>query len=172
MTLPPPPILFCHGLESSPQGAKVVALRDAGHSVDAPDFQAMPLQARVEKLLHVLSRYPSPPLVIGSSYGGLAALCAYTLRTERGEPSGNLLLCAPALGLKEPPADRLEFVTPTPTVVLHGVRDEVVPIAHSREFAAASPHRQLVEVDDDHRLSRSMPVLLELVRKLGVGAGR
>lgn len=47
-----------------------------------------------------------------------------------------------------------------PTLILHGRRDEVVPIAHSRELAARSPHVRLVELDDGHELIASLPTLL------------
>ena len=46
------------------------------------------------------------------------------------------------------------------TLILHGVRDEVVPIARSREFAAINDQVELVELDDDHELIASLPRLL------------
>jgi pimeloyl-ACP methyl ester carboxylesterase len=47
-----------------------------------------------------------------------------------------------------------------PTLILHGTRDDVVPIAHSRAFAADRPHVRLVELDDGHELVASLPRLL------------
>jgi pimeloyl-ACP methyl ester carboxylesterase len=47
-----------------------------------------------------------------------------------------------------------------PTLILHGVRDEVVSIAHSRTFARGKPHVRLVELDDGHDLLASLPRLL------------
>jgi len=44
---------------------------------------------------------------------------------------------------------------PCPTLIVHGVRDETVPIASSREYAAQRPHLRLLEVDDDHSLGAS-----------------
>lgn len=46
-----------------------------------------------------------------------------------------------------------------PTLVLHGTRDEVVPIAGSRAWVAAHPNARLVEVDDDHALAASLSTL-------------
>lgn len=43
-----------------------------------------------------------------------------------------------------------------PTLILHGTRDEVVPIASSRAYAAAHANVRLVEVDDDHGLLASV----------------
>ncbi|MEO8700802.1 MAG: YqiA/YcfP family alpha/beta fold hydrolase [Kofleriaceae bacterium] len=47
-----------------------------------------------------------------------------------------------------------------PTLILHGTRDTVVPIEHSRRFVEATPHVRLVELDDDHDLIRSLPTIL------------
>jgi pimeloyl-ACP methyl ester carboxylesterase len=47
-----------------------------------------------------------------------------------------------------------------PTLILHGVHDEAVPIALSREFAAGRPNVRLIELDDGHELIASLPRLL------------
>jgi pimeloyl-ACP methyl ester carboxylesterase len=47
-----------------------------------------------------------------------------------------------------------------PTLILHGTRDDVVPVAHSRQFAAGKRHVHLVEIDDTHELVASLPRLL------------
>jgi pimeloyl-ACP methyl ester carboxylesterase len=46
-----------------------------------------------------------------------------------------------------------------PTLVVHGTRDDVVPIEGSRRWAAGKRHVRLVEVDDDHELLRSLGVV-------------
>ncbi len=46
---------------------------------------------------------------------------------------------------------------PCPTRIVHGRRDEVVPVETSRAYAATHPDRvTLVEVDDDHGLAASL----------------
>jgi pimeloyl-ACP methyl ester carboxylesterase len=47
-----------------------------------------------------------------------------------------------------------------PTLIIHGVNDEVVPVDHSRRFAEGKRHVRLVEVDDDHELAASIPTIL------------
>ena len=47
-----------------------------------------------------------------------------------------------------------------PTLILHGTRDDVVPIERSRTCAAGKPHVRLVELDDGHELVASLPTLL------------
>jgi pimeloyl-ACP methyl ester carboxylesterase len=47
-----------------------------------------------------------------------------------------------------------------PTLVVHGVHDETVPVERAREFARNRPCVQLVEVDDGHDLAASIPRIL------------
>jgi pimeloyl-ACP methyl ester carboxylesterase len=47
-----------------------------------------------------------------------------------------------------------------PTLILHGTRDDVVPIERSRTFAHGRPNVTLVELDDGHELVASLPQLL------------
>src|SRR5688500_11362444 len=47
-----------------------------------------------------------------------------------------------------------------PTLILHGLHDEVVPIERSRTFAEGKPHVRLVELADGHELVASLPTLL------------
>lgn len=45
---------------------------------------------------------------------------------------------------------------PCPTKILHGRRDETVPVETSRRYAAERPHVELIELDDDHALTDSI----------------
>lgn len=56
-------------------------------------------------------------------------------------------------GSKQPPRPRVQCGT----LILHGVRDEVVPIETSRSYAAETPGVTLVELDDVHALVDSLP---------------
>lgn len=47
-----------------------------------------------------------------------------------------------------------------PVTIVHGVRDEVVDVGLSRQWAAGRSHVRLVEVDDDHELRASIPRIL------------
>jgi len=57
-----------------------------------------------------------------------------------------------------------------PTLIFHGVRDDVVPVAGSRAFAAGRADVTLVELDDDHQLVASLPALLDGTAALLVGS--
>lgn len=45
---------------------------------------------------------------------------------------------------------------PHPVLVLHGTRDETVPIEESRRFLKANPEARLVELEDDHSLLETL----------------
>lgn len=46
-----------------------------------------------------------------------------------------------------------------PTLIVHGTRDDVVDVDLSRAWAARKRHVRLVEVDDGHELTQSLPVI-------------
>ena len=162
-------VIFCHGLESAPHGRKYLALREAGFAVTAPDFRNMNLAARVDTLTAVLASADEEPTLVGSSYGGLTALCASILHSERGGAVRGLVLCAPALARAEEPAATMALVPPAPTTVIHGTRDDVIPIGVSRAFAAEHPSVHLIEVDDGHRLAESLAVIVAATRAIAAG---
>lgn len=159
------PLIFCHGLESSPHGRKYQALLAAGLDPISPDFQGQHLAARVLTLLPVLRAHEGA-VVVGSSYGGITALCAAIQHVEAGGRVRGLVLCAPALARFEPPADRMRLYPPAPTIIIHGRHDDVVPAQVSVEFAAENPEVRLELVDDDHRLAASMDRIVLAAREL------
>jgi len=64
-----------------------------------------------------------------------------------------------------------------PMLIVHGRRDETVPVAHSRDYAAAFPDRvRLVEVDADHDLNAHLDLIWEqataFLSETGGGIGR
>jgi alpha-beta hydrolase superfamily lysophospholipase len=115
-------------------------------------------------------------VVVGSSYGGITALCAAIRVVEAGGTVAGLVLCAPALGRAEPPATEMELYPPVSTTIIHGSRDQVVPVELSRAFAAAHPEVDLIEVDDEHRLADSLDRIVDATRRAiqraGGSAGR
>lgn len=50
-----------------------------------------------------------------------------------------------------------EIQRPIPTLILHGIKDEVIPIQASRDFAATRPWVNLIELDSDHSLINVLP---------------
>ncbi|HIK28695.1 MAG: alpha/beta fold hydrolase [Oscillatoriaceae bacterium SKW80] len=50
-----------------------------------------------------------------------------------------------------------------PTLILHGVDDEVIPIQASRDFAAERPWVKLLEIDSDHALGNVQAEIWEAI---------
>ncbi|HET6582240.1 MAG TPA: histidine kinase dimerization/phospho-acceptor domain-containing protein, partial [Nannocystaceae bacterium] len=163
-------VLFAHGLESGPWGRKSHALREAGHDVVAPDCRTLDLSARVTVLLESLRVADPLPTVVGSSFGGIAALLAVVWAAREGLVVPGLVLCAPALAVPVPTRWQAPLAPPCPTVILHGRNDTVVPIDDSRRFA--DEHGvELVELDDDHPLAGSIDRVLAAVERVGRDEG-
>lgn len=160
------PLVFAHGLESAPIGRKSQALIDAGYPVLAPDGRGLDLAGRIDGLLSVLDELDEAPLLVGSSFGGIAGLVAAIMAAERGRGVRGLVLCAPALQLPPPPGTVEGLSRPAPTIIVHGTRDEVIPIELSRAFVREHGG-ELREVDDDHGLgSAGLEVILAAVAEL------
>jgi hypothetical protein len=50
-----------------------------------------------------------------------------------------------------------QLLRPVPTLIFHGHKDEVIPIASTRDYAHERPWVQLIELDSDHALTDVMP---------------
>lgn len=143
-------VVFSHGKESGPWGTKISALaeiaRAEGYEVDSVDYRGIddPHQ-RVTRLLAYCRDFQGRLVLVGSSMGGHVSTAASRLLRTAG-----LFLMAPAFyvpGFEEQtpqPAD-------CPIAIVHGWRDEVVPVENSFRFARE--HRATLHVlDTDHRM--------------------
>ena len=155
-------VVFSHGKESGPWGAKITAMaaavRDLDLGVESVDYRGMedPAQ-RVEKLLAVARELPGPLALVGSSMGGHVAAAAAS-RLD----AAALFLLAPAFYMpgfeKYTPQD----VT-APTAIVHGWHDAVVPVDNSIRWARE--HRAALHIlDSDHRLEDQIGVICILLR--------
>ncbi|MBN2644453.1 MAG: hypothetical protein JXR59_03145 [Desulfuromonadaceae bacterium] len=149
-------LVFLHGLETGPYGTKYQALTQMFGVVISPDCEGVrDPQQRLTIIRRILAQEAGPFLVVGSSAGGLMALLL-----QQVEPRvAGLVLCAPALHI--PQAASLSSSGLPPTVVIHGRQDSVVPITSSRCFGAP-----LIEVDDEHGLNNSLPLILREVFRM------
>jgi len=147
-------VVFSHGKDGAPWGRKITALADVargeGYDVESVDYRGVDsVRERIDKLIEVCKRLSGDLVLVGSSLGGYVTVAAASLLHARGA-----FLMAPALYLDGLPALR-ERVLDCPAAIVHGWRDDVVPIDHSirfaREYGAA-----LHLVDADHRLHQQL----------------
>jgi hypothetical protein len=153
-------ILFCHGQEGSPNGRKATALRDAGHEFIAPPLPKEDFEQSVKVARNALTTN-GPDVIVGSSRGGAVAM------QIAADSSAPLVLLAPAWrNCRVEPAVRRD------SRVLHGIKDDVVPLADSIELEQRNrlPAENLIPINDEHRLSS--PLALEaLLRAVAQAAG-
>jgi pimeloyl-ACP methyl ester carboxylesterase len=151
-------VCFSHGKESGPWGSKIQALADLarqrGLEVVSLDYRGMDdPEQRTRLLVGHCQGLAHPPLLVGSSMGGYVAVAAAREVRPRA-----LFLMAPALYMPG-----YEFMHPSlpecPVVIVHGWRDTVVPLEGVLRFARET-HATLHVLDDDHRLSASIPTIV------------
>ncbi len=153
-------VVFLHGLETGPYGTKYHALRGVVPDLLAPDCEGI---FDIDERLAVIERElagKNELLLVGSSFGGLAAVLFASRHPERVI---GCVLCAPAV-------EHLDIGTlrhlPVETVILHGRQDDVVPLAASEALAARFATARLLVVEDGHRLASSLDVLVDEVRAM------
>lgn len=155
-------VVFSHGKESGPWGSKITAMAAAVHDlkvgVESVDYRGIDdPAARVAKLVDTAVSLQGPLVLVGSSMGGHVAAAAATRVRARG-----LFLLAPALYMPG-----FEALTPQdvscPTVIVHGWRDDVVPVDNGIRWARE--HRAALHVlDSDHRLEDKIEEICRLLR--------
>ena len=155
-------VMFSHGKESGPWGSKITAMAEAvrglGLAVESVDYRGIDdPAARVLKLIAAADGIAAPRFLVGSSMGGHVSAAAAARLAPRG-----LFLLAPAFYMPG-----LEALTPTeipcPVAIVHGWRDDIVPVDHSirwaREQLAA-----LHVLDGGHRLEDRIDLICVLLR--------
>lgn len=143
-------VVFSHGLESGPWGTKISAMSEVakseGWNVDSVDYRGVnDPRDRVTRLLSFCRDIRGDLVLVGSSLGGYVATSASALLHARG-----LFLMAPAFYM--PGTEQLTAKpAPCPKTIVHGWRDDVVPVENSIRFAREQK-ATLHVVDSDHRL--------------------
>jgi hypothetical protein len=140
-------ILFLHGWTSKPGGVKPTYLASHGHEVLNPALPDEDFAGAVAIAQAELDRH-HPDVIVGSSRGGAVAM-----NLDAG--SIPLVLMCPAWKHW----GTAQRVKPG-TVILHSEKDDVIPIADSRELLAKSglPESALLVVGQDHRLADPEPL--------------
>jgi pimeloyl-ACP methyl ester carboxylesterase len=137
-------VLYIHGFASSPQSAKLVALRTvlgsdielSSPDMNAPSFEKLDFEAMMKRALDEARRVP-PDVIAGSSLGGIVAL-----ELVRRGVIAPLILIAPAVGIGERWASKLE--PGDPIEVFNHARNAQAPIhrAFFEQMAKVRPESE------------------------------
>ena len=157
-----PLVIFSHGKETGPWGTKIKHLASiaqvAGWQVLSIDYAAVTSQsdATAADRLAALLVHPLPChsmlVLTGSSMGAWVSAAACSALQPQG-----LFLMAPALDLPGyPTIDTSVWRTDMDIETVHGWRDDVAPPAGSIRLAQQR-HARLHLLEDDHRLSATLP---------------
>jgi pimeloyl-ACP methyl ester carboxylesterase len=158
-----PAVYFSHGQESGPWGSKIQAMaeavRELGCRVESIDYRGIADPAeRVAKLIAECKQVSEPLLLVGSSMGGHVATAA---AAEVG--AIGLFVLAPAYYL-----EAWKELTPAapdiPIVIVHGWRDDVVPVENSIRYAGQC-RATLHILDGDHRLTDNIDEINYYLRR-------
>jgi pimeloyl-ACP methyl ester carboxylesterase len=147
-------IVYLHGLESTSQSGKARQFAQKFQGMLTPDFNG-PFDERMRQLAPILGDKPGWT-IIGSSFGGLMG---GVFTCKHSEQVRKLILLAPALMLPEFTAEGFHSID-TPTVLVHGRQDDVVPPALVRKIAEeVFTKLEYIAVDDGHRLHKAFEQL-------------
>jgi pimeloyl-ACP methyl ester carboxylesterase len=161
-------VVFSHGKESGPWGAKITAMaavvRDLEAAVESVDYRGLDDPAeRVGKLLAVGSALQGGLILVGSSMGGHVAAAAASRLKARG-----LFLLAPAFYMPGYESYTPQDVT-CPAAIVHGWHDAIVPVENSIRWARE--HQAALHVlNSDHRLEDQIATICELLRSFLITA--
>ncbi len=164
------PLCFFHGMDSSPYGTKARLLRKA-----YPDCWIPELSPDIYDRVAIAAKgITQPTVIVGSSLGGLTAVMFAMQYPKRVK---GMVLMAPAVGCSdqsilaghEALAASLYIPEGIPTVIVAGLRDELIPVSAIRSMVNRSPDKILIqvhEVDDDHMLHQSLDVMFASIDRM------
>lgn len=145
-------LIYLHGSESDSNSGKARLFREWFPGMLTPDF-AGSFEERMAQLQAILADKTGWTL-IGSSYGGLMGT-SFTLDHEA--QVRKLVLLAPALMLDPLAARPQPGPVSVPTIIIHGMADDVVPLEPVRQIAQRLfTDLTYLVVDDGHRLQKAV----------------
>ena len=145
--------------------------RGVGASAGAHDEGRGETRDMLAVIAHVQSLHPGLPLwLAGFSFGG-----AVTLAASGYIQAAEMVLVAPALERlskwKEVSNSQQDQTRPPETtIIIHGEKDETVPLADSMDWARPRNIPVVVVPDADHFFHLRLHIIKRLVSRLAVGA--
>lgn len=163
-----PHVIISHGLESSPDATKAMALsrevEAMGYTSDRPDYRGYDsetsisrlgdVHGRIAHLCGLAKKVQGPLILAGSSMGAFISA-----RVSLKVPVAGLFLMAPPTQLEgfEIPLEAAAI----PTCIVHGWDDELIPAIEVVKWAQQR-RDQLVLVNDSHRLANHVDYCAEV----------
>ena len=147
-------IIYLHGLESNSQSGKARQFAQKFPGMITPDFTGS-FEERMAQLHPILSN-EKDWTIIGSSFGGLMG---GVFTCNHPDQVRKLILLAPALMLPEFTSKIFPKID-VPTVLVHGMQDEVVLPEPVRMIAQdVFTNLRYIAVEDGHRLHEAFEEL-------------
>ena len=174
-------VLFFHGLNGGPWGAKAIALTARGHDVLTPELPGDWTTAVAAKIPFLFAgrrerhwhnalciaeeSYEAfePDVIVGSSRGGAVAM-ALIQKHQLQVPH---VLVAPAWRLFG-----VEPIVGEKCIIYHGTLDTLVSIEDSRELRRKNPQAVLIEVEDDHQVNSHLPEIMDSIETFAIVMNR
>jgi pimeloyl-ACP methyl ester carboxylesterase len=156
-------VVFSHGKESGPWGAKITAMaavvQELKLRAESVDYRGIDdPRARVQKLIEFGHELKDPMVLVGSSMGGHVSAAAAGRVAARG-----LFLLAPAFYMPGFEAHTPQEVA-VPTAIVHGWHDDVVPVENSIRWARE--HEAVLHIlNSGHRLEDQIEAICILLRE-------
>jgi alpha/beta superfamily hydrolase len=146
-----------------------VALRPNFRGVGATEGVHDGAMGEVDDLVAVSSDLRSkhadlPLVLIGFSFGGYVQIQVARRLTEAGIPVARLVLVGPGIGEVEGGRCYVPGDAPLDTLVIHGEKDERVPLTNVLRWGEPQGIPVVVIPGADHFFSRRLPVLARFVR--------
>jgi alpha/beta superfamily hydrolase len=162
-------------------------LRDLGHVVLRPNFRGVGKSAgthdggrgETDDLLavldHAIARWDAaralPVVLAGFSFGAFVQTQVAKRLEDAGRPPFRLILVGTAAGEVEGTRSYDPPAVPRGSLLIHGDRDEVVPLANVLRFAEAHGLAVTVIAGADHFFHGRLPSIREVVERSWKGAG-
>ena len=146
--------VFSHGQESGPWGTKITSMSEIAKkmqcNVISVDYRGITdPEERIIKLIQECSLISDPTILVGSSMGGYVATAAASQIEVKG-----LFVLAPAFYMDGFNNSLIRPVS-VPIEIVHGWRDDIVPVENSIRFAK-SHNANLHLLNSDHGLSDNL----------------